>query len=205
MSIATPGVRRIGLNEFEAMANDGRLDPTVGVELLDGVVVPKTTKGLRHVAITRRVQRMLREALPPGWADLKEDPVRLQVEAPGGGGAMPEPDAAVAAGGEADYEARYPGPADLGLVVEVASNAKMLKADREGLARYARNGVRVVWLVNLPANVVEVYSDPSGPGDDPVFEGNTVARPGDTITLDLGPLGGDGGGVVRVAVSDLLA
>jgi Uma2 family endonuclease len=200
MSVVTTGVRRISLDEYEAMVNEGRLDPAVDVELLDGILVAKMTKGVPHLGTTRLIQDLLREVLPPGWTTLKEDPIRLPVEAPEGGGTMPEPDVSVVRGVTADYKGRYPGPADVALVVEVASDARRLRDDRAGLARYARNGVPAVWLVNLPADVVEIYTNPSGPGDDPVYEGNTVARPGDVITLDLGP-----GGVVRVAASELLA
>jgi Uma2 family endonuclease len=200
MGVATPGVRRISLEEYEAMARDGRLDPGVAVELLDGVVVPKMTKGLRHLAITRRLQTLFREALPAGWVCLKEDPVHLPLEGPEGGGTLPEPDVTVLRGGAEDYEARYPEPDDIALVVEVASNATMLKRDRDGLARYARNGVRVVWVVNLPADVVEVYTLPTGPGNEPVFEGVAVAKPGEAVTLDLGD-----GDVVRLDAGEILA
>jgi Uma2 family endonuclease len=205
MSTTLPGVRRLSLDEYEAMVRDGRLDPIVAVELLDGIMVPKMTKGLRHVDATRGIQEMLREALPPGWTVLKEDPIALPIEGPDGGGTLPEPDVTVVRGSRKDYGKRYPGPADLMLVVEVASNAKMLKGDREGLARYARNGVPRIWLVNLLANVVEVYTEPTGPGDDPVYEANTVARPGDTLIVDLGPCEDGGRNEIRLAVSELLA
>ena len=200
MSVVTTGVRRISLDEYEAMVSEGRLDSAVNVELLDGILVAKMSKGPRHASVTRRIHRLLGGALPAGYSAFKEDPVRLPVEGPDGGGSEPEPDVTVAEGREDAFEERHPDAGEVRLVVEVASDARRLRDDRAGLTRYARNGVPAVWLVNLPANVVEIYTNPSGPGDDPVYEGNTVARPGDTIALDLGP-----GGAVRVAASELLA
>jgi Uma2 family endonuclease len=205
MSVAMPGVRRISLDEYEAMANDGRLGPDVNAELLDGILVPKMTKGPRHAAITRRIHRMLHEALPAGYAAFKEDPVRLPVEGPEGGGSEPEPDVMVVTGVETEFEDRHPGPGDVRLVVEVSSDARRLREDREGLVRYARNAVPCVWIVNLPANVVEVYTQPSGPADAPVFEGNTMALPGDTLTLDLGTRDDGGRLEIQLAVAELLA
>jgi len=61
-----------------------------------------------------------------------------------------------------------------------------LRDDRDGLVRYARNGIPCVWIVNLPANVIEVYTKPSGPGDavfenDPGVIGALFADPNTTL------------------------
>ena len=86
------------------------------------------------------------------------------------------------------------------LVVEVASDSRSLALDREGLARYAWNGVAVVWIVNLAASVIEVYSDPTGPVEFPVYEQNAVKRAGDSIVVRL-----DGEREITLDVAALLA
>jgi Uma2 family endonuclease len=204
MSTTVPGVRRLSLDEYDAMLRDGRLGSGEPMELLDGILVPKMSKKPRHAAVTRRIYRLIREMLPPGFSAMKEDPVRLPVEGREGGGSEPEPDVAVLKGPETEFESRHPNPGEVHLVVEVSSEPRRLREDREGLARYARNGISQVWIVNLPANVIEVYSGPSGPHDE-VYETITVVRPGDTLALDLGARDDGGRLEIRLAVADLLA
>jgi Uma2 family endonuclease len=204
VSSTLPAAQRLSLEEYEALVREGRLESGPAVELLDGLLVTKMSKNPRHAAATRRIYGLLRELLPAGFTAFKEDPVRLPVEGRQGGGSEPEPDVVVVAGEESNFEVRHPDPGEVRLIVEVSSDARRLREDREGLARYARNRIAQVWIVNLPAGVVEIYTQPSGPGDE-VYEINAVARPGDVLTLDLGA-GHDGGRVeIRLAVVELLA
>ena len=192
--------KRLSLADYDEMIRDGRLGKDDKVELLDGLLVKKMTKGFRHVAITRRISKLLDRRLPADWTAFKEDPVVLPFGPVENAPSRPEPDVAVVQGSDDDYAERYPLPGDMVLAVEVASNAQMLARDRNGLARYAFNNIPCVWIVNLAANVIEVYTRPTGPGVDPVYEDNAVKRPGETITVPLG-----GGNDVNLDVGELLA
>ena len=86
------------------------------------------------------------------------------------------------------------------LAVEVASDARMLARDRDGLSRYAWNGVRCVWIVNLASNVIEVYTRPTPPEEGAVYQSLDVKRPGDTISVPL-----ENDAVAALDVGELLA
>ncbi len=71
-------------------------------------------------------------------------------------------------GARRDYADRHPSPADPAPVVEVADTT--LQRDRTLKQRvYARAGVPRYWIVNLPEQQIEVYSDPIGPDELPVY------------------------------------
>ena len=166
------------------------------VELLDGLLVRKMTKGDRHIIATHLIRDALAALVPRGWYVFKEDPVALP-DGPGGHASMPEPDAAVIRGGIRDYRARRVSPADMALVVEVAETS--LRGDRLKLARYAWAGVPTAWLVNLIDNTVEAHSSPTGPDDPARYRVVTVLSASGEVPVVI-----DGLEVGRLAVADLL-
>jgi Uma2 family endonuclease len=110
----------------------------------------------------------------------------------------PEPDVSVARGDDSLYATRHPGPADLGLVVEVPDSS--LAFDRDDKARiYARAGIVTYWIVNLVDRQGEVYLGPSGPSAAPAY-----ARRQDFPAGALVPLVLDGVAAGHNAVADLL-
>src|SRR4051794_3860735 len=95
-------LHRITLDVYRSMGELGLLSPDDRVELLDGLLVKKMTKGPRHVTATHRLMRSFHSNLPPGWCARQEAPLEL----PGGPGrpdSAPEPDVAVVAGDLDDY------------------------------------------------------------------------------------------------------
>ena len=163
------------------------------VELLDGLLVRKMTKGDRHLIATHLIRDALAALVPRGWYVFKEDPVALP-DGPGGHASMPEPDAAVIRGGIRDYRALRVSPADMALVVEVAETS--LRGDRLKLARYAWAGVPTAWLVNLIDSAVEVHSAPSAAG---IYQEMTIHHGAGEVPVVI-----DGLEVGRLAVADLL-
>ncbi len=74
----------------------------------------------------------------------------------------------IVCGARRDYVDRHPAPADLALVVEVVDTT--LQRDRMLKQRvYARAGIPRYWIVSLPEQQIEVYSDPTGPDALPVY------------------------------------
>jgi Uma2 family endonuclease len=66
-------------------------------------------------------------------------------------------------GTEKDYLDRAITAADVALVVEIAESS--LATDRSDMAKiYARAGIPVYWIVNLPNRQVEVYTQPTDDG-----------------------------------------
>jgi Uma2 family endonuclease len=110
----------------------------------------------------------------------------------------PQPDIVLARGDHTTYRTRHPGPADIGLVVEVADTS--LTVDRNDMARiYARAGLPVYWIINVVDRQVEVYTDPRPADPVPAYATRTDYRPGDAVPLVLG-----GRPIAQLPVDDLL-
>lgn len=96
------------------------------------------------------------------------------------------------------YQTRHPGPQEAALVVEVADAT--LRRDRTLKLRiYARASVPVYWIVNLIDRQIEVYTDPTGPAEQPSYGQHRDYGPADDAPLVL-----DGREVGRVAVREVL-
>jgi Uma2 family endonuclease len=187
---------RFTLAEYDRLIAEGFLRKRDPVILLDGLVVTKMTKGRPHVVATNQSADSLRAIVPAGWYVRKEDPIALPA-GPEGADSAPEPDVTVVRGGNRDYTARNPGPGDIALVVEVAESS--LSDDRNGLKRYAWASIPVVWIVNLIAGTVEVYTRPTGPVVDPRYGDCRTYKAGEDVPVEI-----DGREVGRVRVADLL-
>ena len=197
-STATPDrpLHRLSIATYNRMGELGLIDPADRVELLDGLLVRKMTKGPRHVTATHRAFKLLLARLPEGWHPRVEAPVEL----PRGpdGDSSPEPDLVVVRGDDGLYNHRHPGPVDIVLAVQVADSS--LRIDRKGLRRYGWAGVPMVWIVDLRNGTVEIYSGPTGPADDPGYAQKVTKGPDDVPELPL-----DGLVLGGLRVADLLA
>jgi Uma2 family endonuclease len=104
---------------------------------------------------------------------------------------------AVVLGDELTDTARHPGPADVGLLVEVSDST--LQRDRDDKGRiYARAAIPLYWIVNLIDRQVEVFSAPSGPTAAPAYVQRQVIASGSTVPLIL-----NGTTVGTIAVQEL--
>lgn len=187
---------RLSIDTYNRMGELGLIDPADRVELLDGLLVRKMTKGPRHVTATHRAFKLFLARLPEGWHPRVEAPVEL----PHGpdGDSSPEPDLVVVRGDDGLYLDRHPGPGDVVLVLQVADSS--LRSDRKGLRRYGWAGVPVVWIVNLRNGTVEVYTGPTGPAEDPGYAHKVTKGPDDTLELEI-----DGATFGGLNVADFLA
>src|SRR5262249_39279585 len=128
-------LHRFTVSQYERMA-DILEDRTV--ELVNGYVVEKMGKKPVHVLTVEQLGRRLDRACPSGWHVRQENPVSIPKFD------EPEPDLVVARGILATYASRHPGPADVGLVIEVSETT--LEIDRGSkLEAYARGKVPVYW------------------------------------------------------------
>lgn len=174
---------RLSVAQYEAMVESGVLTKHDRLELIEGHLVQKMTKGMRRCVAADCFQQALQAVLPSGWFVRVEKPVRFP-----GRMSLPEPDLSVVRGKPRDYLNDQPGPADVALVVEVSDSS--LAADRALAATYLGGGVPEYWLLNLAEEVLEVHR----PGQ-PV----RVLGTKDAIDLVL-----DGAAAGRIAVADLL-
>jgi Uma2 family endonuclease len=137
------------------MVEAGILRPDEPVELLEGRLVLVTPQGPSHASLVGTLAERLRGAYSAGWAVREEKPLELP-------DSLPEPDVAVVRGSQRDYAERHPDGRDTVLVVEVAVTSQVI--DREKARLYARAGVPVLWLLDIPARRLEVHTDPQPDG-----------------------------------------
>ena len=185
-------IRRWSVDEYHTMLRAGILSEDDHVELLDGWLVPKTTKNPPHRIATRRVRKALERVVLEGWYVDSQEPITLP-------SSEPEPDGSVICGDTSDYADRHPPAADLALVVEVADAS--LELDRTmKKAIYAQAGIPTYWIVNLIDKRLEVYTDPAGSAERPDYRDRREYAPGDEVPLVV-----EGVPVGRIPVKDLFA
>jgi Uma2 family endonuclease len=190
-AIPTELIYRLSVEQYHAMADHGILGEDDPVELLEGWLVQKMTKHPPHSLCTRRTRRALERVLPTGWYVDSQEPITLA-------DSEPEPDVLVIRGEIDDYPDRHPGPNEVPLVVEVAETS--LRSDREMKQRvYARALIPVYWIANLIESKFEVYTDPTGPAEQPHYRQRQEFGPADEIPVVL-----DGVEVGRIPIGNML-
>jgi Uma2 family endonuclease len=184
-------IYRLSVEQYEAMLQTGILTDQDQVELLEGWLVEKMTENSPHIVANALLLARFSRLMPSGWFLAMQDPIATV-------DSLPEPDAAVIRGEPRDYLQRRPAAADIGLLVEVADTS--LDQDRGVKQRaYARAGIPVYWIVNLVDRQTEVYTDPTGPAEEPTYRHRRDYGPADTLTVIL-----DGAEAGSLAARDLL-
>ena len=141
-------------------------------ELLYGFVYTKRSKSPFHSALVRRLSRLLKQAVPPGFFVDSEQPVTCE-------DSEPEPDLAVIRGAEEDFWNQHPRTAELVIEVSITSH----DYDRSKLRAYAGAGVKECWFVLGPEKKIEVYRQPK----DGQFTEHAVHGAGGTLTSSAVP------------------
>lgn len=167
---------RFSVEQYHRMIQAGILTPEHRVELIDGLVVDKMVHNPPHSSTVRRLVRILSRLLPDEWISSPQLPVTLRTS-------EPEPDIAVVVGPEELYEERHPSPREVGLIIEVAEDSLSRDRDVKGPI-YAAARIPIYWIVNLPEQVIEVYSDPKS-GRRPAYKSVLLYRVPQSIPLIL--------------------
>jgi len=142
--------RRLSVDEYHRMIETGILDEDERLELLEGVICAMSPQNDRHAWPIEYLTRLLVRALGDAYR------VRAQLPLTLGRSNEPEPDLAVS---RADLRTRGRHPGTAILVIEVADDS--LRKDRTlKAALYARFKVPEYWVVNVEAQVVEVFTAP---------------------------------------------
>jgi Uma2 family endonuclease len=182
---------RFSVARYQRMIETGILSAEDKVELLENYLVLKMPRNPRHDSSVQRSFRPLFGVLPAGWDIRMQMAVTLA-------DSQPEPDIAIVRGSADDYETRHPGPADIGLLIEVADSS-LLRDQRDKTRIYARGNIVCYWIINLVDRRVEVYTQPSGATAVPAYGAFQVFQPGDQVPLVL-----DGSVVAAIPAAALL-
>lgn len=185
------GFRRFTVAEYHRLIDIGMLTEDDDLELLDGHLVKKMSKGPAHDGTLKKVEKRLLQVLPPGWDTRNQSVLALSAS-------EPEPDLLIARDDPTGYTTHHPTAADAGVVIEVSNTT--LDTDREDKGPvYARDGIVTYWIVNVTNRVIEVYTDPDPAASPPAYRTRTDYTPGSSVPLVL-----DGQTVAAIPVADLL-
>ena len=157
-----PVVKRWNVDEYHKMIDVGLIMEGAPIELIDGMLVYKNrrdsggsarTHGPRHQLVVAQLIQLSAALSAAGF--------HLRIQSPGAVGPShePEPDGLVLPGRPIDYQGRSPTAREAVLVIEVADSS--LDTDQTvKLRMYATAVIPTYWIVNLRANVIEVYNRP---------------------------------------------
>lgn len=175
--------RRFTVKQYHQMVEAGVLKEDERVELIRGEIVEMSPIGRRHAAGVNRLNALFNQRLAEVVIVGVQNPVELDDNS------EPQPDFALLRRRADFYEAGHPQPKDILLLVEVADTT--VEADREvKIPLYADSGVSEVWLVDVNAQSLEVYRQPSENGYRVIqkyYRGQTVvvqAFPAVSFTVD---------------------
>ncbi|HUP68282.1 MAG TPA: Uma2 family endonuclease [Acidimicrobiales bacterium] len=169
-----PAPHRFTIDEYHRMADAGLFGEDDRIELLDGEIVEMAPIGSRHAGCVNKLTRLVVRAAEGRGVVAVQNPILVPDHS------EPQPDLALLRPRSDDYAGSHALPADVLLVVEVADTTVAWDRRRK-VPLYAAASLAEVWLVDLPAGVVEVFREPR----DGAYAAVTTAGPGDVLT----PLG----------------
>jgi Uma2 family endonuclease len=142
---------RFTVHDYHRMGEAGILHEDDRVELIEGELVEMTAIGTRHFSCVNRLTRLLVMNVGDEAIVSVQNPVRLNEYN------EPQPDVTVIR--TRDYRESLPMPEDVLLLIEV-SDTTIAYDRRVKLPLYARAGIGEVWIVNLPGETIERYTEP---------------------------------------------
>ena len=180
---------------FSRMVELGLIPQDRRVFLSNGRLYEKMAKTKAHGYVGAAVTRAVDRRLPDGWSLWPESTIALDPTN------APLPDfAVVRSANPLDFAApdRYPGPGDIGLLIEVAVTS--LRDDlTAGLEQYARALIPVYWVIDVLGRRILVHTEPrvvDGRGE---YTRVATYLPGQSLPLVL-----DGQEVARIPFDELL-
>ncbi len=154
-----PAIRPLTAEDYHRMGEAGIFSENERVELIEGQLVAMAAIGTPHFAAVNVLTRLLVRAAGDLATVSVQNPVRLS------DWSEPEPDVTLIRPRNDEYRSALPGPADVLLIIEVASGS--LDYDQGvKLPLYAKHNIQEFWIVNLDPARVEVYRSPNATNRD---------------------------------------
>ncbi len=189
--LSVAGFRKFTPAQYHKLIDSGVILEGEPIELLEGYMVEKAVRNPPHQMSLRRLTARLPRVLPAGWFLEIQGAISLA-------DSEPEPDGVILRGDETACDGRLPTPADIALVIEVSDSS--LAFDRRDKGRiYARAGIPVYWIVNIPERQIEVYTNPDQAANPPLYWTRTDHGIADTVPVVL-----DGVTVATLPVAELI-
>lgn len=144
-----PAVHRFTRHEYHQMASGQVFGEDDRVELIDGEVVEMAPIGSPHAAGVNRLTTIFSSAVAGRAIVAVQNPIALSELS------EPEPDLALLRPRPDFYAQGHPRPEDVLLLVEVADTSVSYER-RVKLPLYLAAGITEIWVVDLPAEALEV-------------------------------------------------
>ncbi len=183
---ALPARKIFTVAEYHKMIDAGVFVGNSDYELIRGEIVKKMTQGDFHISCINRLNRLFsRNCGDEVIVSVQNAVVISDVS-------EPEPDVALLKFREDFYASGKAAGEDVLLLIEVSDST--VKYDRDvKLPLYAEAGIAEVWLVNLPRQILEVYSEPANGK----YKAVKKYEKSQTVTLKLLP-------EIKLKVADIL-
>lgn len=182
---------RITVERYHEMIEAGILTENDRLELLEGFLIEKMTIKPSHTFVTEILREILGRIIPDNFFVNNQQPITTS-------DSEPEPDVVVIQGQRRDFLENHPSAEDVALLIEVSDTT--LYQDQTWKKRiYAQAGIAIYWIVNLSERQIEVYSQPSGPSDNPTYHQLITYHEADQIPVIL-----NNQKVAQLLVRDLL-
>jgi Uma2 family endonuclease len=147
--------RHFNITEYYRMTAAGVLSEDDRVELIEGEIVEINPIGSRHAACVGRLTEVLGRLAGGEAIVWVQNPVQINDYS------EPLPDVTLLKRRNDFYAQANPQPADVLLIIEVADSS--VEYDRDiKIPLYAGVGIPEVWLVNLPKETIEIYTQAIG-------------------------------------------
>jgi len=164
------------VDEYHRMSQAGILSEDDRVELIEGEIIKMSPIGKLHASCVKRLNAILNRRVGQFAIISVQDPIQLNDYS------EPEPDIALLILRDDYYSRQLPATEDVLLIIEIADTS--VEYDRNmKLPLYAKAGIAETWVANLPADKVEVYSEPVNG----IYQKVRELRRGDSISAEAFP------------------
>jgi Uma2 family endonuclease len=168
--------RSFSVTEYNRMAEVGILKEDDRVELIEGAIIKMSPIGSRHAACVNRFHTLLNRIARQDFIISVQNPIVVDDYS------EPEPDISVLRYRSDFYSNELPRAQDVLGAVEVADPTVYLDRNVK-FPLYARTGIPIAILVNLPDELVEIHSEAS----ESQYRTITTFRRGESFTLPFLP------------------
>lgn len=149
--------RLFTVDQYHRMIETGIIHEGDRVELIRGEIVEMASIGTKHAASVRRLTRLFFNKFGEQVLVSPQNPVEVDEYS------EPEPDIAILRPQDDFYASAHPTPEDVFLLIEVSDST--IRYDRTvKIPLYAEDNIAEAWIVDVNAELVEVYRQPSATG-----------------------------------------
>jgi Uma2 family endonuclease len=145
--------KKLKVSEYHLMGQVGILHEDDRIELIEGEIINMSPIGPFHSSLASLIFRRLGYRVEGRAIPWSQSPIHFGLNS------EPQPDFALLRHRADGYRNVLPKAADVLLLVEIADSS--VYYDREvKLPLYARHSIPEYWIINIPEQRVEIYSEP---------------------------------------------